>query len=103
MLLDFTDQSLLVQVGDGLAGESAIDLKLVGNVGNSDHPLLGDIGDHLLVQLLVEQDVALDLVLGLALAPLLQVCCVRDAFPITSRISDTHQGKGEGAEKRGKN
>lgn len=63
MLNDGLDDTLLLEVGKGLAGERAVDLQTIDEDGNGDEAVRLNILLELLVGVLVEDDGVLGLVL----------------------------------------
>lgn len=63
MLNNGLDDTLLLEVGKGLAGERAVDLQTVDEDGNGDEAVGLDILLELLAGVLVENDGVLGLVL----------------------------------------
>ena len=70
-LLDLT---LLFEVGEGLAGQAAVDLQTVDEGSDGDEAVGLDVLLELLGGVFIEDDGVLGLVLDLALGPLLLLC-----------------------------
>ena len=78
-----TDQSLRDELPHRLAREGPVDLELLRDDRRRDQLLLGHVGEHFLVGRLVEEDEVGELLLDLALGPLLRgakerACVVRE-------------------------
>ena len=71
VLEDGADETLLLELADGTAGEGSGDAELVAHRGDGDGLLGGDILEELVVGLLVKDDGIVGLFLGLSLGPLL--------------------------------
>lgn len=79
------DHALLLEVGDALAGERAVDLHTVDEGSDGDEAVGLDILVELLRGGLVEQDGVLGLVLDLALRPLLLLLLASSSGCLSSR------------------
>lgn len=81
------DDTPLLEVGEGLASQGAVDLHAVDEGGNSDEAVRLDVLVELLGESLVEDDGVLGLVLDLALRPLLLLLLSSSCGRLCSRTS----------------
>lgn len=70
VLGDRHNEALLLEVDNSSLGDAANNAERLGNLGNGDHPHLGDLLEQLSVGLLVVDDLVVQLLLNASLGPL---------------------------------
>lgn len=84
------DDAPLLEVGNALAGERAVDLETVDEGGDGDKTVGLDVLVELVRGLLVEKDGVLGLVLDLALRPLLLLLLASSSGCLEIKLSVVH-------------